>query len=471
MSKTIANSQFIKLLRSLNKDELGDFEKKLKMIGEVEYKVFKFILKFKPNFNSEKLDKERAFKLIFKNEKYSYPKITNALSTLKKYLEEFLIQQELKNQPFTRNYLLIQNLNRRNADDFFYKKIKDVRNDLERKTKIDTWHFLKILQLNHIVYYKANAGQMKAENSLIEKIMKSLDEFFVASKLKYASELFNRKNISQDSKSISIFNLENHQESGNENSTFLDIFSLALKLTAYGNTELYLKVKEKLFKFGHLLTKYDLQVVNGYLLNFSNLEIKKGNEDFVREAFNLYKFAEDNDFLMIDGHITTMRFFNIMNIASNLKEVEWAEKFVNRWSEFLDSPDKNEVIEVGKAMIFFGEKEYSKVIDSIRKVNKFDNILNEVRGRSLAMRSYYELDNSTEDLLVSMCNSLSIQIKRNKSLSENAKKPLLAFIKIFKKLLKKDVAYNELLRVFNENPSTICKKWLLDKIEKFKPRS
>lgn len=467
MSKTIANSQFVKLLRSLNNEELVDFEKELKVINGVEYKVLKFILKFKPNFESNKLDKEIAFNLIFKNEKYSYSKITNALSKLKKHLEEFLIQQELSNQSFARNYLLIQNLSRRNADDFFYKKIQDVQEELEEKTKIDAWHYLKILQLNHLKYYKANVERLNIKGNPIVATMQSLDEFFVANKLKYTCELFNRKNITQEDLAGSIFNMYTDSVSEKNDLTFFETYQLALKLIAFGNTKIYFELKEQMFENSQFLGKYDLNIINGYLLNFTNLEIKKGNEDFIREAFELYKFAESNEFLVVDGHITTMRFLNIINIACNLKETVWAKDFIIKWSNFLDKSDEYELIQVGKAMILFEEKKFSEVIDSLQFV-KFDNILNEVRGRSLEMRSHFEIGNTIGNLLISKCNSLNIQVKRNKALGESVKKPIFAFIKIFKKLLNEKPDYINLIKTLNENPSVICKKWLIDKIETFK---
>jgi len=469
MNKSIFNSQFVKLLRSLKDDELKDFDKLLKTSNGVEYKVLNFILGYKPDFKNDNLNKEQAFKRIFKKEKFNYSKITNALSRLKKSLEEFLIQQELNNQVFTRNYLLIQNLERRDADDFFYKEIKDAQEELDKKDKIDAWHYLKNLQLNHIKYYKANAVHMKAENQLIEKTMKSLDEFFVASKLKYACELFNIVNISQESPLVDILEPQNIQITENENFTFFKVYELALKLTAHGNIQLYNTAKNQMLQNSQFLTKYDLQIINGYLLNFVNVEIKKGNKEFVKEAFLLFEFAERNDILVIDGHLSTMRFFNIINIASSLKETAWSRDFIDKWGKYLDVHDKKEVIKIGKATILFEEKEYSMVIDLISNVKKFDNILNEIRGRSLEMRSFYEMkDNSMDELLISKCNSLNNQLRRNRTLSENAKKPIFTFIKIFRKLLNDNLSYDDLINVLNENSSVICKNWLKSKIDELR---
>ena len=88
------DTRFIKLIRTFSKEELKSFDKFLQSPylkpARDTTELFYYISKFYPDYDNAKLEKEKVFKSLFKNESYNEKKLLNLIFDLTNAAEDFL---------------------------------------------------------------------------------------------------------------------------------------------------------------------------------------------------------------------------------------------------------------------------------------------------------------------------------------------------------------------------------------------
>ncbi len=467
------NNKFLTLLKTLTSIELSQFEQYLTTRHakkKIAISVFKYIKKFHSRYDHEDLDKKIAFKKIFKGRPFNYRKIMDAVSDLYLILEDFLVLLELKAEPFERNYLLMQNLKKRNANKFFTRKLEELNGYLNDQEKIDFWLFLNRLKLNHSNYYKTNTEKLTVDKPSIKTAMENLDLFFISAKFKYACELMSRKNLLQEELTINLLedSIDVYQKKKLKGTPLTALFRLAILLISNEDIQHYNALKNDLDINKELLQKQDLHILNSYLLNFVTQKINQGKKQFISEAFDLFNFAIDNDILATNGLISSIRFYNIIDTACYLKKsgeldnLDWPNEFIENWKNYIEEDKRNNVVRLGRAKILFEDQSFSKVIEAIADVT-FENVIFDIRARTLTIRSFYELKENKE-LISAQINAFDIFLKRNKTLNEKVKESSFNFVRLFRKLIKETPDKTKLKTLATDSQFLICRDWFLEQI-------
>ena len=470
MSTSVISSQFFQLLQTLKEEELKEFKKTLK--SDEALKVYQHIVKFKAiALKKKKLEKKEVFEAVFKKDYDSKGQktINYKLSELKIKLEDFLVQQELNNQAFTKKYLLLTNLGRRNAITSFNKKMEEARNMLENDKTISNWKPLNKFKINQLDYYGIEIEKQLTSNLSIQNAMHYLDTFYFETKLKISCEILSREKLIREKKDI--FLLEELIKAAKENSfsesAFLGLYILAYELIIYERPKTYYLLKKLIEEKSLLLKKEDKYILWSYLLNFAIQNINKGQDIFIQEAFQLYNYAIENGLLMFNGLLTSIRFLNIIEIACNVQQAEWARKFLKTNECYLEINDKEDVTLLGEARILFEERKFSEVIDNIN-LGHFNSTIYDIRARILALRAFYEIDKENTPFLLSTTKAIYTFLKRKEELNNTITKGPFIFLKYFKKLVKKKTTKKILLEEFEPLSFNFYKKWFIEKISELK---
>ena len=126
------NSRLINLLRCIEKNELKELKRQLKTkttsTSSNLIELYYIITQFHPNYDSEKLDKEKVFKTLFKKSSKKSRKLDDLIFQMSKQVEQFLICKRLENDELTATNILLKELSKRNFSAvFIYIVIRIIR--------------------------------------------------------------------------------------------------------------------------------------------------------------------------------------------------------------------------------------------------------------------------------------------------------------------------------------------------------
>ena len=133
---------------------------------------------------------------IFPEKKYKEQTFKNLMSELTRFLEDFLVQQEFAKRKKEKDYFLLDALYQKSADKFFSQKIESLQAE---KTIFQNADFYEHqYTVDKFAYGFQVARKSRLAHTNLQKLIKNLDCFYLAEKLKYYCVILNRKSIVSD---------------------------------------------------------------------------------------------------------------------------------------------------------------------------------------------------------------------------------------------------------------------------------
>ena len=431
-------------------------------------KIYSFLLLKQKNEALEFKSTEELFRLIFgSNEPYNYRKLADSLSDLYLIFEDFLIWDELTNGVLPdKDFILLEIFKKKHFEDLYQKKINQIEKRQASNKTVDIWNFFSRMKLNHYQYFYSDDAKFSKKENKISEAMDCLDLFFTAAKLRYSCELRSRENILQENHEIEFLDqvISLCQSKEKFDAEYFKIYSYTLKLINDQEHEDYLKLKQLFFKNIQIFQPKELMSILSYLINFSAMAIKKGNSEFINEAFQLYELGLEKWVFIENNYMPHTRFNNIINIACNLKKFDWANRFIERWQFYLEKKIRKSAIEIGNSRLYFEQGKHDLVIDKLSNV-EFSNPFYSVRAKLLLIRSHCELRTEPRVILY-MCNAFENYIRRSQRINPETKKGFINFAKAVKKIVT-GKQKKETIRHYVESLEQVAyKDWLVQKIRR-----
>ena len=448
--------------------------------------LFEYIYKYKDDLNSPKLDRQKVYKKILPNLAYDDSRMsvlqTGLLFLSKDYLSyaEYQLDKNLQEQ------MLIQSLGKRNMYTTFEKHTKKSVKKLEAKNEKGNKYHYNLFHLHDTYYSHPETLRINPDSESTNHAIKNIDLFYVLSRIRYTCGQYHRKQMKRDFEydekiESSIIELAVCYQSENfVIAMYLDV----IKLLKNGYEELlFSKLKERLFKEFRSMEYFDQKTIYAYLVNVINKErvnnAKVSEIDRLNlELFLLTKFGAENGIVVYNKQITSMAFKNTA-VLSAVHDIDWGKKFVEDNKAFLPEKDRESVVGLSLATIFFYSKEYDKAEEMLINV---DNWMAKylLAGRVLRLRCYYErfyIGKLKKGFVISNINAFSRFVDNNKVLGDSRKKSYINFSMILIKITK--LRYNiksiynfdykakkeKLLQEINKTNPLSLKAWILKKIE------
>ena len=117
-------------------------------------------------------------------------------------LNIWLVQQEVKNDPYLQQQLLIRAYNKYGTYELFQNLSNTTQNGIKQSKKIGIKELAHQFFIQQQIYHHPDTKQFKNENGLTQ-LSKIWDEYFVARKLQFICLQISRKNFIQDQSSVS----------------------------------------------------------------------------------------------------------------------------------------------------------------------------------------------------------------------------------------------------------------------------
>ncbi len=474
------NTQLVKLLEVLSAKELTQFHAYLNKVerpsNKYVAKLFLRLKKYAPTYDSPKLDRDKIALYLFNST--DTQALNKTAFTLKSILQDFLVFRELANNPILKQQLLVKALKHRNHPD--YPKVsKQLIKTIQTSSdgRVDS---LALFQLNYALSADANNAKIGNDLEELNFANQYLDQFYFYHKLKIILEYriakkINRFSWSVDQEEAILGIVEKYANLKNDPT--IQLLLLAINVIVTPKKESYLRLKLGLFEKSHLLSKQDVQDIFVTLTVHYNQHLSQDFDFYIQEGFELYRFADQQNLLVINGRIRNVEYTNAASVGFSTNNEDWAHDFIERNKKFLAPNIRTALYAYTKAIFYFKKEAFNDVNKLLYPYsNDPDLALNtNILIRSLLLRNYFELYHkdviaiNQQQFIHSQSNSFERFLKSKKKLSPTKTASYLLFLHFFNQIVRliqvPNVQKKKLLRTeISSNNNVALKGWLLSKI-------
>lgn len=492
----------VQLLQSFQDEEFKAFADYLgKAIPKTnqEFILFKYLKKQYPDFKEEDLEMGKVLKQLFKKENNNLNRkwLSNLMHKLSKFITDFLIEQEVKNSPRERDFLLAQAYRRLGQQDLLVKLIDDYQEPPQKGTSendspknqldilpqegtpgnnspkkdLDIWSNWHLLRVHFLLYYSRGTQKTAREEPNLKKSFSYLESGYLAIKLKLIHEMETLRRINGIAPPASITNEELDQLFIQINSypPLIQLYLQAYKMLIDPNDATFYRYKTLLYKLSDQLVLSEFSNLLNALINYAAFAIKARKNEFYKEAADLFQKGLETRAIIQDGQISPELLISCVSSFCEIGQIEKAIKIFNDWKSALPPNMREETILAIEARLLFFQKKFDQVVELFQSNKKPSNHLLDMGLRVTLIQSLYELKDT--DRLTPECKNLEKMLKRNEEFfSEQHFNGYLNFSKMVLALVKaKETNKKEgLAKKLNEYSIIVCNKWLIEKVDALK---
>ncbi len=430
-------------------------------------------------FDEDKFDEisnEYIWGKIYGKTPYVDIKLRKLFSELFDHFENFLTQKELEKDQDQYFYLKLKAVKDRNMKMLYSSVTKEaLRTRNIRKNKSSEFYLNQFNEQKIIQEFNLQSDIISRKSDLnqkfnIEEASINLDVFFISEKLKYYCNIlaWNRSfHIKQKIIGIDII-LKLAQSPIFKDYPPVAIYhTISLTITDADNENHYYKLIKLIDKHLYLFNREEAKEIMESALGYAVTKANSGVQKFDRESFELYKNYIDEDLLLLsDGTLSPREFRNVVFYAIKNNEIIWAEKFIVDYSPYISKEFRESNVSFSLARLEMFKKNYSKVIGHLVNT-EYTEVFEALLSRTLLLSAYYELQE--EESLSFLFNSFKLYLDRERSLTNQRKKPYYNLIKFTRSLVRLNKNDKKKIQKLKEevleSDSVVSKGWLLEKID------
>lgn len=380
------------------------------------------------------LDKEFVAGQLFPGEPYKDTRMRRIISDTNKLLEKFIAQQARQAPEEQRHddTSILRHHLRRGEHEIFERRMKKVKvREANTQFRDQDYYFdaFQTEELNN--QFRLSTGK---KDDSFPYMLDMLDAFYVLSKLRYFCAMHTRGQILGRDYDFSFLDaIQTEIRSGR-----FDAFPLIriydgifrLERGAAGQED-YRQIMTLIRANRVHIPGDELRQLFGFILNYLLRESRKPNRDFLGETFERLKEMLVEGFIYINDMIIAPYFSLILDLACKVEAYEWAESFIHVHADKLSHPEAAELVDYSLLLVWFHKGDYADVLQRIDRL-KFKGTRNQLRRRSLKLRSLYQAGDAEGFLL--MTDAFGKFIKSKSDVGVAARTHYLNFVRNAEKL-------------------------------------
>ncbi len=446
-------SKLVSILKLFDQNELKQFEKFVKSpffsSGRDVKGLFSIFKNAYPEFSSSAILRTNIHSKLFKKEKFNERRVKNLTASLTRMAESFLVHNKVALNKTEYKTKLAEIFFQKGSEKLFLSSLRtdDKDNVCISLTDPDNcYNEYKLLRLKEKYFISKNRFVEAipyrvnyTENLLLHqyiacfKRLKDKEIFPIFYNTPFAGSLFDSVIENTDFDAL-LASLDNRNYALK---WLLEIYYCIYKAIQLNkdiqSEKYYFRLKEIFFAHLNEFTIgekcYIFDAMATYCMMRDSI-----NDHFSRECFEVYKnMLKENAFKYNPNeYMSTTLYGNIIFWAYDLEEYDWLEKFISKYSDDLRPENKDDLVNLAKAHLYFGKKDFLNSLHSIDKVrNEF--LLYKIQVRNLKFKLYFELNFIEE--AYKLIDSFRHFLKENTEINEIFKERAIDFIGIYVKLL------------------------------------
>lgn len=495
-------STVISILRSFTKEEIIKFDDFLKSPyfnkKSAVPLLFGAIRKHYPELASPELEKEKLWAKLYPGKDYNYGMMKNLIHELTKLAEQFITQEEYRQneiQEFANLYKAIANRNLKTVLDNKGKNLEKISGDdyIEKINIPIEEYFHMMAKIYETKVWNTHFHALKV--SSVEDRYLTEDNFITGMlihliTINYSTNLFsldvkNKTDIDNAAavilESITDGNFEKIlgfiRKRSEAKYIILKCYLLAYK--AYcknGKTEDLMRLKDYFYSNSSVMPVLTIRDMDVILVNtFSLMKDFTGDKD--KELREVYKFKIKNE-LILDRNrqINSLQFIPWLVIFFEEEQADDLRLFINHYSKFLIESDKNDSLLLAESIYNILKNDFGNALSLLSRV-KFDSFVLKNLIKKLTLLIYYEMQDY--ELFLQSCDAhnhfLNYAEKENKvERHDNIKRTRELMKSVNSLYILRDNPTKEKIHYIESEVHNLkmdFKKWFLRKIDELKNSS
>lgn len=469
------NTKLVTFLRNYSRPDLAQFRKYLAspFFNEKEELAHLFERLVESEIlvgNSEKnLEKLSLWKQLFPGSAYDDVRFRRLCSDLLRLAMDFTAYNQYTTNPATGQVFLLHALASTRLEKHFDGVFRQTELLQEKAGFRDAdFHYLSYMLHRRRREHLEHISRKTAAFDPIEKADYHLDCYYFAKKLEHYCDALGYQNMFSETVEVALFPdfLQYLEHSQYLAEPVVKAWYLVARMMLHPDqTHFFQEMKSLLETQAARFQPKELQTLFIHSMNYCiDTKINRGREDYYSELFSLYCIALDREIIFDNGELNPHHYKNIITVSLHVRELAWAEKFIQDYTQRLPKSDQENALNYNLAHVYFFQKHYDRVIEMLSKV-EYQSIAYSLGSRTLLMRTYFE--QREDQALYSLIDSFSILVRRNRLISKEVKRQYLNMLRFARRLFMlapfDDKGIEKTYREIEACKSMIAKKWLLEK--------
>ncbi len=392
--------RLLELLRRLTPKELADFDAFLISPffnrSEKALLLFRHLVQYAPDFAPSQLDGGQAFAAVWGGDKSFDKAALNRLSSqLFKLAEQYLAHAALSSDPIRARLYLMRRYERMELEPHLLATHNRL-DELWQQPGSMLDQMAGRLEAELIIADWLHRSDDRTGASNLQKLNDSLDQFFMAYKLRFLNAMLSRGAVSKTDYRLSwkealLEALEQSPKWRSDPAVELQ-YRIMHVLLHPGDAGLYAALHEFTRASREVLFVTDLRDAYACLQNAAKLVYAL--QDYYARLFELYQEQLDAGILYENGQLHHGVFRNVVNTALNVHQREWAARFIASHKErIMPEAYRDAAYLQNMALWHFHGGDFHKAQDCLLRSNPKD-VYYKLADRSLLARIYFELRES-----------------------------------------------------------------------------
>ena len=465
-------SRLIEVLQTFSKKEFRELKKWLHSPAHNQRQdvitLYEYLVKNDRLEKVEALAKEKVFPIIYPKEPFDDAKMRQVMHFMFKAVESYLVYAKLEQEDIQVKLSLLNIYRQRKLSKNFSKTQRDIAAYFDNMVHNDEDNFYNEYLFQKEVY-EYNSLIKRAQTLNLQELTDAFDKAFIAEKLKQACLLLAHQKVYNANYDTGLLNgvLDFIDKQPINNNSRINIYYFLYKITLDRNNINDFFTLKNYIKEDQSIPKTEIRSVYLLAINFCINLMNSGKEQFIREAFELYKIGMEKDIFIEKGILSRWTFKNVVAIALRLKEFEWAENFIRSHGDFLEEKHKESFTHFNLAKLFYEKEDYRSALDMLSNYEPKDILIN-IDAKVMLLKIYYELDEF--QVLESLLESMRAYLQRKKKMIGTQYLALYKnIIRYTKKLIKVNPYNKEHITKLRKEIETATplteKKWLLKQVD------
>lgn len=431
-------------------------------------KVTEALLPYAKTQTLAEVEQKQLWKQVFGKAPFNTGKYVRLLSDTVKKVEHFLITDRFQQNQILQHTYQLQVMNERQLHKHtaeFLRLTEKHHHAQPHRDGAFYYHHLLIQEQKNI--YLENYDQRSTDKNL-QGVMHSLDVYYVLQKLKYGAAMLHYQSFLNMETDVVLLNeaLQLATQTAFDVPAIQIYRRIILSITEPNTETHYHQLKALLTKHSALFATDELKTLFVFAINYCINRINLGQGAYLKELLLLYQFALQNDLLLENDQLSPWEFKNIVTVALRVKELKWAEKFMEEYKHKLPKEEKQNAYTFNMARLHFYQKNYDRVLQLLQDV-KYNDIFYQLDSKTTLLKTYYET--GEEMPLLSLKESFRLLLSRKRLITPQQRNNYNNLLKFSIKLFRIDVKNTRALKALRleiDNTANIAdKSWLLEKVE------
>lgn len=468
------DTKVLQAFKTLNAKELKRFEKFARSPYFNQNKnivtAIAYLSSFYPDLEQDGLSKKGLFLHVYKGGDYDDLLVRHLLSDVLKLLERFLAHENFEKDKVSISLRLLEEFRERELEKHYHAESRKVnRLTLESGLVNDTHYYQRfLLEGDFNEFVASNKSRNIRPN--FDGAINSLDTFYLVNKLRYYCMILNYKNILESNYQTLLMDeiIQLVKSADYEDVPAIKIYFAILQMLEDSDHERHFESLTALLeKHVSGFPRKESRNLYQFAQNYCIRQINSGNRNYLARLFNIYKSLLHEEIVFdMNGHLSPFTFKNIVVVGSNLKEFVWVEEFIHGYKEHIREDQRDNAVQFNLSLLYFYKQDYRNALRILSRV-VFDDPFYNTDAKSMLLKIYFE--QSETEALLSLCESFSVYLKRNKILAETHKRNYLNLIRFVKKLAKIGPDHSERLAKVKaelaETQRVNDRRWLMEQIK------